>query len=185
MEYKEGKFGYVVKNGILAFQKGPFSQWYGFYKDQHSDFVYNGVKFNCSEQWMMAQKACLFNDEESFKAVMSTPSPREQKAIGRRVKGYDQVHWDNCKYGIVRYGNILKFSQNEDLREFLLGTVGLTLVEAAPWDKVWGVGTGPENDSTFDPERWKGSNLLGKAVEETRATLNAYGVLPFKFGEDR
>ena len=65
----------------------------------------------------------------------------------------------------------MKFSQNEDLKKFLLATGDLILVEASPWDAIWGCGTGPDDDTTFDPKQWQGENLLGKALMKTREFL--------------
>jgi ribA/ribD-fused uncharacterized protein len=165
------EFGYVTKNDIMAFQRGPFSQWYGGYKSQKSDFYHNGVKYNCTEQWMMAGKARLFEDQESLDAIMEESDPKFQKALGRKVKGFDKSVWDTECENIVYRGNILKFSQNPELLKFLLDTDDLILVEASPWDKIWGVGTGPDDDSTFDRDEWQGLNLLGMALMSTRDAL--------------
>lgn len=51
----------------------PFSQWYP------SDFVVDGMEFNCAEQYMMLKKAQLFGDEEAALKIMQAPTPREQK----------------------------------------------------------------------------------------------------------
>lgn len=165
------EYGYVEKNGILAFSKGPLSQWYGCYDSQKSDFYQSGVKYNCTEQFMMASKARLFGDWEVQKQIMSTSSPRDQKALGRTVKGFDQKIWEAERENIVFMGNILKFSQNGHLFQFLLDTGDLTIVEASPWDKVWGVGTDTQNPSTFDKRLWNGTNLLGKAIMSARDSL--------------
>ena len=174
-----------IKNGVLAFQKGRLSQWYGAFSGQQGGFVYDTVKFNCCEQWMMAQKAVLFNDEESYIKVMSTSRPAEQKKIGRSVQGYEQSHWDSYKRNIVYFGNLLKFSQNSDLRQFLKETGDLIIVEASPWDNVWGCGTDLEDKDTYDPEKWKGENLLGKALMKAREAVNQDGIINFRFGDDR
>src|SRR5579883_1488555 len=42
------------------FWHGPFSQWHG------CTFRVDGVAYNCAEQYMMAQKAVLFGDEEAW-----------------------------------------------------------------------------------------------------------------------
>lgn len=65
----------------------PFSQWYP------SDFVVDGLEFNCAEQYMMLKKAQLFGDEEAALKIMQAPTPREQKARGRSVRGFDQSLW--------------------------------------------------------------------------------------------
>lgn len=53
---------------------------------------------------------------------MATKDPREQKALGRRVKGFDAAVWDNVGYDIVVKGNLEKFRQNDIFLQQLLAT---------------------------------------------------------------
>jgi len=53
----------------------------------------------------------------------------------------------------------------------LLGTGEKTLVEAAPTDRVWGIGIGV--DDARRGARWNGENLLGKALMGARARIRA------------
>jgi len=166
------EYGYVVKNGILAFQRGPLSQWYGGFKSQDSTFTMGSdIEYNCTEQWMMAMKAKTFKDEETYKLIMSTNDPREQKAAGRRVKNFNQKIWNSKKESLVFMGNVAKFSKNKELGDFLLATDPWILVEASPWDDIWGCGTGLDDDRTFDRKQWQGENLLGKTLEKVRENL--------------
>ena len=165
------QYSYVEKNNVLAFQKGPLSQWYGAYRSENGGFVYDTIRYNCAEQWMMARKAYTFNDFDSLSDIMKSKDPKEQKALGRKVQGYDQEIWDSKKKRIVYMGNVLKFSQSPYLFKFLNNTKGLTLVEAAPWDKVWGCGTGPDDERTFKIEDWQGENLLGRILMKVRESI--------------
>ena len=57
------------------------------------------------------------------------------------------------------------------MRNQLLDTGNLVLVEPSARDKVWGVGLA-ENDPLIENEKnWKGQNLLGKALMDIRAEL--------------
>lgn len=78
----------MVTDKYVFFWNGVFSQWYP------SKFVIEGVEYNCCEQYMMAQKALLFNDMENHKMIMYSKSPNEQKGFGRRVKGFDKDKWE-------------------------------------------------------------------------------------------
>lgn len=69
------------------FYGGPLSQWY------RSVFKVNHITYNCCEQYMMAQKAKLFNDREALACIMASKEPREQKAIGKTVRGFEQAVW--------------------------------------------------------------------------------------------
>lgn len=73
------------------------------------------------------------------------------------------------KNGIVVLGNFLKFAQNENLRKWLIDTYDRQLVEALPYDRIWGIGISVR-DAEMGKE-WKGHNLLGKALMEVRKKL--------------
>ena len=69
---------------------------------------------------------------------------------------------------IIINGNILKFSQNKELKKFLLETGDKILVEASPTDKIWGIGMDQKNPDIYNPNNWKGLNLLGFSLMHVR-----------------
>ena len=77
-----------------------FSQWF------ESPFTVENTVYPTAEHWMMAQKALLFGDEESYNKVINTPNPKDVKSIGRQIKNYDDAIWNKSKYDIVKTGNI-------------------------------------------------------------------------------
>ena len=95
-------------------RESPLSQW------NSSHFVIDGVLYNCCEQYMMAEKARLFDDHETLELIMNTDSPREQKRLGRLVKPFDQKRWDAEARRVIFDGNMAKFSQNIGHRKYLL-----------------------------------------------------------------
>ncbi|TFK83487.1 DUF1768-domain-containing protein, partial [Polyporus arcularius HHB13444] len=132
---------------------GWASQWY---KSPFSarvtlpDGEERDVTFTTAEHWMMGQKALLFGDQEIFERIASTtkgtrtriPGPKEVKALGRKVRNFDEGRWARERERIVLEGTLHKFRQHADLRALLLGTGERELVEASPMDGVWGVGGG-------------------------------------------
>ncbi len=122
----------------------------------------------CMEQFMMANKAELFGDEEIRKQILACTDPKTIKALGRKVQNFDEQIWNEVKYSIVLNGNFLKFTQNPQLREYLLSTEDRVLVEASPLDSIWGIRMGKTNEHVFNPLKWKGKNLLGFALMEVR-----------------
>lgn len=120
---------------------------------------------------MMAQKAILFEDHESARQIMSIADPKAIKALGRGVSGFDGEIWDRHKYNIVLEGLAMKFKQDPALARYLLGTGNAVLVEASPYDKVWGIGLAESSANASKPARWEGKNLLGFALMEVRENL--------------
>lgn len=168
--YNEGEgmdfiffWGHTAKKGII--KKSCLSQWYP------CDFTVDGVQYHTTEQYMMAQKAVLFHDDETYKKIMGAADPSEYKRLGREVSGFAQAVWDEAKFDIVEKGNVAKFGQNVLLREYLLGTGDSVLVEASPFDDVWGVKLSMDDPRIGDPNLWNGSNLLGFALMEARDIL--------------
>lgn len=54
--------------------------------------IHDGVTYNCTEQYMMAEKAQLFGDKDSEDLIMISPRPRDQKYLGRNVKNFDKAN---------------------------------------------------------------------------------------------
>jgi ribA/ribD-fused uncharacterized protein len=102
---------------------GCFSQW------SSSTFVVDGQEYFTAEQFMMAEKARLFQDEETRSKIINTTDPKTQKALGRIVKNFDDTAWEAERFNIVVNGNRAKFGQNEELKEILLKTGDKLLVE--------------------------------------------------------
>ena len=121
---------------------------------------------------MMYQKAKLFDDNEVAKQILAAGSPGAAKALGRRVREFDEKIWSEKRFEIVVEANRLKFVQNEDLKWFLIGTKDRVLVEASPVDKIWGVGMAADNQEIGNPRLWQGLNLLGFALMQVRSELN-------------
>lgn len=148
-------------------EASPFSQWY------RCTFEAGGHTFGCAEQYMMHGKALLFGDAEIAAEILAADHPRKHKALGRKVRGFDDAVWKREREGIVLAGNRAKFTQNAALREQLLATRGTTLVEASPYDRIWGIGLRATDPRAQDPKRWRGQNLLGRILTALREELLA------------
>lgn len=159
----------LMQEQFTFFWHGPFSQWHP------SKFIGNTgsgiLEFNCAEQWMMYKKAQLFDDQNSMTKIMSSSSPKEQKKLGRQVVGFDADKWNGVARNIVLIGNYYKFSQNPDLLALLKATGTTTLVEASPYDTVWGIGLAEDNPLALDRATWKGTNWLGEELTKLRNGL--------------
>ena len=165
MEFIKYKIKMKITDKYVFFWGELYSQWYA------ADMIIDGLKYNCCEQYMMYQKALLFNDIETADMIMQTKSPKIQKEYGRSVKNFDKNIWDDICYDIVYKANFAKFSQNKELLKELLSTGDKILVEASPYDKIWGIGLGENHVGIENPENWMGLNLLGKAITEVKNDL--------------
>ena len=157
----------VETESFVFFWRPPavFCQW------TPSKFVVDGVWYSCAEQYMMAEKARLFEDEDVRVQILATDSPRAHKKLGRKVKGFVGEVWEAQRSEIVYRGSLAKFGQNPHILAQLLATGEKTLVEASPLDTIWGIGLDAVDEAAQDPSRWKGLNLLGEALMRVRAEL--------------
>ena len=149
-----------------------WKEWPSNWHPAEFDIEVNGVKchFYNTEQYFMYMKAIVFGDEEIAKQILEDGDPKKVKALGRKVQNYDEQVWNEKRYQIMLRANVAKFSQNEDLKQLLLSPEyeGRGFVEASPYDKVWGVRMYESSADIDDETKWKGLNLLGKVLDETR-----------------
>jgi ribA/ribD-fused uncharacterized protein len=148
--------------------KSCLSQWW------KSDFKIDTINYCCMEQYMMAEKARLFDDKEILEEILNCNQPKKIKELGRKVRNFDEEVWKKERYSIILKGNYAKFVQNESLRRFLIETKNRVLVEASPYDKIWGIGMMADDEHIENPLEWKGLNLLGFALMEVRDGLNVF-----------
>jgi ribA/ribD-fused uncharacterized protein len=160
--------------------KSPFSQWFkANFTAPALDLNGNGLpedfsgelSFSSAEQFMMLHKALLFDDFESARAIYRTKNVRDQKALGRGIRNFEDAKWKSYRSLIVYRGNREKFSQNAALQNELILTQGMSLVESAPDDAVWGIGLAKEDPRAWNRETWLGSNLLGEILTHLRIEL--------------
>lgn len=144
----------------------PFSQFHP------AEFEEGGVKFVCAEQAMMYKKAMLFDAPDTAKLILAC-LPNEQqkmKSYGRKgIPKFDEKVWEKHRKEYIKANNLAKFRQNEGLRKQLFDTKDTLLVEASPYDRIWGIGFSAK-DAMANKNRW-GKNLLGKILTEVREEL--------------
>ncbi len=149
--------------------KSCFSQWWA------APFTLDGLTYPTTEHYMMAAKARLFKDEAALQRILAAKHPKQAKQEGRLVAGFDEATWAKHRFECVVAGNEAKFGQHPELWSFLAGTGQRVLVEASPEDPVWGIGLAADDQNATRPDRWPGLNLLGFALMEARAKLQASG----------
>jgi len=161
MEYPLYFYGHTNRSG----QKKVLSNWYQCkFIDPH-----DAQSYLTTEQYMMAKKAQLFKDDDSYMSIMNTSSPYEAKMLGRKVKNFNQDIWNKNAKNIVICGCYIKFTESEILKTFLLSTGDRTLVEASPNDKIWGIGISLLEAKSGKP--WNGTNWLGECLMKVRELI--------------
>lgn len=154
----------------------------GFLSNWHlSRFIIDGKMYTCVEQYMMSEKARLFGDEEVFAKIMATDNPREQKALGRAVKGFDKVKWEQVAREVVYKACYAKFTQKPELEKALMATEGTTLVEASPRDPIWGVGLAESDPRILTRSTWRGLNWLGEVLTRAREEIKVLRAITLEY----
>lgn len=142
------------------------SNWYA------ASFTIDDTTYRSTEQYMMAQKALLFHDKEIYNKILAAKTPEEAKKLGKLVRNFRNDTWLQHRFDIVVQGNEAKFSQNAPLKNYLISTENTVLVEASPYDTIWGIGLSADDPDASNPHVWKGENVLGFALMEVRSRLH-------------
>ena len=164
----------VTNKHVLFWGEWP-SNWYRAEFD--AEMMVNGEKktlhFYNSEQYFMFVKAIVFSDYETADKILKTKDPKKAKALGREVKGYDDKVWNEMRYKVMVDANKAKYSQNEELKQLITSEEfkGKGFTESSPVDLCWGTGFAENHPDADDETKWKGQNLLGKALDEVRGWL--------------
>ncbi len=177
-----------------------FSLYSPFSNFHPAKFYVDDILFTSNEQFMMYSKAKVFGDTETIekvRAVNTNPLVKkfingevsredivrnhsEQwndiqkgvKSLGRGVTPYDDTVWERERGSRVLNGLNQKFVQNEDLKQILLATGSKKMIEASPYDKIWGIGLSAKDALNVPESQWKGQNLLGKLLDRVKSDLN-------------
>lgn len=127
-----------------------------------------GQGYLTAEHYMMSKKALLFGDEEISELILKVDHPNEARKLGRKVRNFNPEIWNANATTIVYQGNMYKFEQNTNLLQTLISTRGTILVEASPYDKVWGIALAEDDPRALNQETWRGANLLGYTLTNLR-----------------
>ncbi|MBQ3414604.1 MAG: NADAR family protein [Clostridia bacterium] len=127
------------------------------------------IYFTSSEQMFMWFKAKFFLDTETANKILDAKTPEEARKLGRQVKNYSDSAWDRERVYYMTKAVTAKFLQNKDLRKQLINPEydGKHFVEAAYYDRIWGIGFN-ENDALLHNESEWGRNALGKILDAVR-----------------
>ncbi len=156
----------MKKRRIICFHNpdepnGYLSNWYPAY------FHADGINYSSVEQYMMYQKAILFDDLATAEKIVKTNSAAAmKKPMGASSLLLMTKNGEKHRYRVVYRGVFEKFRQNEGLACQLVNTGDAILAECAVKDIIWG-------NRTFDE---RPETLFCYRVERTKSTRkNPYG----------
>lgn len=140
---------------ILDKNKG-FSGEYGFLSNFYPcRIVYNGITYPSVEHAYQAAKTKNIKDKKLIAACLQASTAKQ---LGKEVELRDD--WEEIKIKVMLSLVAQKFYKHKHLREKLISTKGIKLVEYNYWkDTYWGVCNG------------KGKNNLGKILMWIRDKL--------------
>ncbi len=145
------------------------SQWFC-----DKPFQVNGRTYYTAEQYMMSETALMFQDYDIYDKIMKEKDPEKCKRLGKKVKNYDSAKWKASVREILFHGNLSKLQSDIRIVDALLETGDAVLVEASPYDDIYGAGLDKASllnkDGTLKvmPQDWhkpgettQAQNLLG------------------------
>lgn len=164
-----------ITDKYVFFWGGIFSNWANvpegiLYTDPETAEC---LKFSTSEQLFMYLKAKHFGDMEVADKILKSESPKEAKALGRKVTGFSEEEWEKVREEKMRTALVFKLISWPFFKTELLSDKysGKTFVEASPYDTIWGIGLREEDLGIEDETTWRGINLLGKILTSLRDDL--------------
>ena len=157
--------GTVKKDNMFAFfgSHCPLSNFHP------APFIIEGQKYRHVEEYFFVKKAELAGDDVSRQRILEADTPADCKSIGRSIK-VDIKRWNNLEIDIMRRAIAEKFNQNPNLKDYLMSTEEMTLAEASPSDRFWGIGAGLGKVAAGN-EQFTGKNKLGELLMELRTQL--------------
>jgi ribA/ribD-fused uncharacterized protein len=132
--------------------KGPYFYLSNFY---HSPMMYLGYHCPTAEHAFQLAKAA---DTVDMRRIAEVHEPAEAKLLGRQVVLRDD--WEQVKLSVMKDVVTLKFAGNPVIRQRLVSTGSIDLVEGNYWgDTYWG----------RDNKTGAGANHLGRILMEVRS----------------
>jgi ribA/ribD-fused uncharacterized protein len=171
-ENEDESFNMSVKGGVILFRYSKDDPEYGYlHPDYGIDIEYENTLYYSIEQILSAEKARIYGNDKLRKQVLGTRSTSEIVKLRNTLVGGPQEEIWNKKYpDILNKATLLKFQQNEDIRNKLLST-GMAPIGNGSRDKLNGTGVAYDKPAAADKSQWVGQNLYGKAVMNARSKL--------------
>lgn len=134
----------------------------------------DSIEFYSAEQAFQFRKACFVGDDQAAVKILKTCDPYEVKRLSNQIKPKHPESgegWKAIEYQTMSDILHLKFTQNEDLRQFLLATGKKSLHEATS-SSYWAIGV-ELSSKALENGAWEGQDTLGSLLMDLRQNLRA------------
>jgi ribA/ribD-fused uncharacterized protein len=102
---------------------------------------------------------------------MKINNPGQMKRYNANMPNIDKRLWDAKSTDICYTAVKEKFAQNQDLLALLQDTEQKELIEASPYDKIWGIGFGLDEPKLLQKKDQWGKNTQGSILMKIREEL--------------
>lgn len=151
------QYGDIVDNYILGFQ-GKHRFLSNFYP---ASITIDNFQWPTTQHYYQAMKT---NDLNIREIIRNLKTPHETKQYGKNIT--PPSNWHDISLDIMYKAVLAKFSQYQNLKERLLNTKDLIIIECNNWgDTFWGM---TYNSKT---EQYIGENKIGQILMKVREQL--------------
>ena len=164
-------YGLCMENvKILRVEDGlAFQSHHAFMSNMYPCVIKeNGIIYKSAEHFYSADMARYHNRDDLVQSIIDTHDGYAAKRIVRNIKLADE--WQEEKVKVMRKIITMKFNQNDNLRDRLLGTKGC-LYEATKSDLDFACGYTLSQAKEIKKGNIKGKNLLGVILCEYRDNI--------------
>jgi ribA/ribD-fused uncharacterized protein len=147
----------------------------------------HSVSVNAGEVPIMLCKAALMGNKDVFFEILAldpdadyfkddgrpTTYCKVVKGMGRTIKPFDKELWDIYVRAVAAAVAYQKFAKVKGLRDVLLRTGDLIVLEATDEDQIWATGLDRRDRRNIIPSQHVGPNLLGHSLMYARKKLSS------------
>jgi len=188
-------------NVVIIFNRPDDNEYGYLANDWPIEFNWKGIKYFTVDQALAASKAQFFGKPEDVKEIMKTRSTTTMRSIARKmgeapgqhgslvhagglaaapiaetpnervVREQRNAAWEKERYNILVSLLLAKFRQNPQIGKLLIETGDAILARADHRDIDDGIGIAITDPRAGHQSKWRGKNLLGKALMDARFQL--------------
>ena len=119
-----------------------------------SAFLYNGIHYISSEQFIRANKAKYFEDLDTYNMILGCTTSLECKNLSKQIRNVDNAKWEEVAGNICHPGIRAKFQQNPLAMDTLVHKMGNKRIAECASDHLWATGISLKDPSSLDDTKW-------------------------------